>query len=462
VSGLPQYFEAVVGFRAWRPRPDGVLTPWTMTGAPWRPGVNEGRCLVLGGGSRRRRHSVPGHDCTCGLYALTALDDPRLDPLGAVVGSIAAWGEIEVHATGFRARYAAITGLAVDARASVAHRARLAAAARHYDVALVAPAALDRHALGFGRPVDFEAIPPAPSGPPPPHGPSLRDHGLRGIAVDDHVWIEIAPGDALTLGVTAALASEIAICSPILPQALDRAHLSGETLLVIGEGADALLVRSPVDLAGFELNPRIARDPDLVRTDAEGAGWLLRALPLAWEDQAGDVLWGRRAETIYRASVAHAARHEDPFGWCKPAWVERQPRARNAADALAILRAARSPPRFEDARAVEEQIGGRLARVLADAAVRRRALRAGVRLALRLHDPEADLEVDLGGGRGAQPAPTITLYARAETADDFLAGRLDIASALRSRRIQTDAPHTRVLVVASLIKELQRAYRAQD
>jgi len=463
VSELPQYCEPAVGFRAWRPQADGVLAPWTMANAPWEPGVNEARCLVAGA----RAHAVPGHECSCGLYALARLDDPRLDPACAAVGSIAAWGEMEVHATGFRARYAAITGLALHRDAGPAHRGFLAAAAARYGVALVEHGELAEHARAFGAPVAFEQIPHRPTARRP-RGPSLDDRGLRGIAIDDHVWVEISDGRAVTLGITAAIAGEIAICSPIRSAAPGPNRRTGETLATIGDGADTLLVRAPFDFAAYELNPLLASDPDLVRTHPEREGWLVRGFPLAWERQAEHLLWGQRALTIYRASVAHAARAEDPFGWQKPAWVARQPQARSAADALAILDAQRSAPRFPDARAVHDEIGGRIARALADPDVRARAFRARVRLALRLRDPEAELEVDLGCPPDEPPAAPIgaaraqiTLHTDAQTADLFLAGRLDIASALRSQRIRTDASHTRVLVVASLIKELQRAYRAQ-
>jgi glycine cleavage system H lipoate-binding protein len=453
VSDLPQYCEPVVGFRAWRAGADGVLTPWTMAQAPWEPGVNEGRCLRAGAGA----HAVPGHECSCGLYALARLDDPRLDPAFAAVGSIAAWGEIEVHATGFRARYATITGLALPARCTEAHRACLDAAAERYGVALVAHHELAEHALAFGAPVAFERIPDRPHAPPPPPGPRLDDRGLRGIAVDDHVWVEIAGAGAVTLGITAAFAGEISICSPVRSAGLGETRRAGATLATIGDGDGRLVVRAPFDLVGFELNPVLAGDPDLVRTHPESAGWLVRAAPLAWERQARDLLWGARAVTLYRASVAHAARVEDPFGWQKPAWVALQPRARSAADALAILDAQRRAPRFADADAVREQIGGRLDRALAEPGVRASACRARVRLALRLREPDAELALDLDGDSDRQ----ITFEGEAQDADLFLAGRLDIAAALRSRRIRTDASHTRMLVVASLIKELQRAYRAQ-
>jgi glycine cleavage system H lipoate-binding protein len=334
----------------------------------------------------------------------------------------------------------------------------------------VEPGELAAHALSFGQPVAFERIPLRPPAPRS-SGPSLDAHGLRGISIDDHVWVEIAAGGLLVLGVTAALAAEIAICSPILPAEPGPTRRRGDVLATIGLGADALLVRAPVDVAACELNPLLASDPDLVRTHPEREGWLVRAFPLSWERQAGAIVWGRRSQTIYRASVAHDAQRDDPFGWQRPAWVARQPRARSAADVLAILDAQKARPAFADADAVRDHIGGRLARALAIPHVRAVAFRAATRLALRLHDPRAELDIDLGCElAAAAPAPgarcrraaQITLHTDARTADQFLAGRIDIASALRSRRIRTDANHTRVLVLASLIKELQRAYREQD
>ena len=60
------------------------------------------------------RHAPPVADCMCGLYALTDPADRRLDfRADQAVGAIAAWGDLEVHRTGFRAEHACVTALAL-------------------------------------------------------------------------------------------------------------------------------------------------------------------------------------------------------------------------------------------------------------------------------------------------------------------------------------------------------------
>jgi glycine cleavage system H lipoate-binding protein len=454
VSAVPDFTSPVVGYRAWRVEADGLLVPWTMASAAWVPGVNEGRCLASAG----RGHTAPGHDCSCGLYALASHDDPRLEPLRHAVGSIAAWGEIEVHRTGFRAQYACVTALSFEVHPPSMHLACLRAAAHRYSVPLVRHSDLREYALAWGAPVDFALAPsrrcPAPTGPP------LAAHGVRGISPEDHVWVEIT-GQGLQIGVTDQLAGEIAVASPVDTADAGRVVCAGEPLARIGAGESRLVVRVPFDLAVRDVNPSLLYDPDLVRTDPEVQGWLVRATPLDWDRQAGDVLWGRRGETIYRASVAEAARVEDPFGWQKPGWVAKRPPVSNAGDVLALLRAERNQPMFADESAVQKRIARGIETALGDPEVRRRAFRARVLLHLRLHRPDSDIDIDLGSrpaGADSPPNEEITIFTDAETADAFFAGRLDIAQALRSRCVQSRTPFGRILRVASIIKDLQQAY----
>lgn len=56
--------------------------------------------------ARRRRHQVPGLDCTCGLYATHGHDALRRSRDPAVLGTVAMWGRVVEHAAGFRAEYA--------------------------------------------------------------------------------------------------------------------------------------------------------------------------------------------------------------------------------------------------------------------------------------------------------------------------------------------------------------------
>ena len=111
MSDAPDFVQAVVGYRAWHLEDDGTLRPWTFSALPWDPGVNTAVC------AREVRHAPPVADCMCGLYALTDPADRRLDfRADQAVGAIAAWGDLEVHRTGFRAEHACVTALALPER----------------------------------------------------------------------------------------------------------------------------------------------------------------------------------------------------------------------------------------------------------------------------------------------------------------------------------------------------------
>jgi len=157
VSAAPDFASPVVGYRAWQLGPGGVLFPLALPAAPpWEPAVNRARCFT---GRRHAAHEAPAPDCTCGLHALHDLDDGRLRLGHPVVGAIAAWGEIEVYATGFRAAYASVIALADQPSRSTGPPARLREAARRYGVRLVSLAALEAEAGEFALPLPDEVIP---------------------------------------------------------------------------------------------------------------------------------------------------------------------------------------------------------------------------------------------------------------------------------------------------------------
>lgn len=455
MSGAPDLAMPVAGFRAWWPERDGRLRPVTMSAEVWEPGVNEARCLLRSS----RPHTAPGHRCTCGIYALASPHDPRLECDRFAVGSVAAWGEMEVHSTGFRARYACITALCFDESASTAHLTWLRAAAARYRVPLVHRRALRAMALEHAAALDFRALAPGAEARRRGGAPSLEADGATGIAVEDHLWVRVESG-GLLLGITSALARELAPGALLEAACEPTTVRAGATLATLGEGERRILVRAPVDLSVEALNPAVFTDPDLPTRDPEGRGWLLRVRPplARWARQGTDIAWGRAGETHYRASLAEQREAGlDPFRWLRPSWVQRMPQVRSGADVLAVLAAERERPRFAGEREVREHIGGGVARALGDPRIRRLAFRAQARVHMRLHDPEADVDLDLFDP-SAGPPEELTIYTDADTADRLLAGRLDAAQALRARRIQSPAPAGRVLGLMSLLEELQRAY----
>jgi hypothetical protein len=157
VSDAPDFASAVAGYRAWQLGPGGVLFPLALPASPpWEPVVNRARCFA----SRSHdAHEAPGPDCACGLHALHDPDDERLGLGHPAVGAVAAWGEIEVYAAGFRAEYASVIALAHQPSGSTGPPARLRQAARRYGVRLVSIGDLEAEARELALPLPDEVLP---------------------------------------------------------------------------------------------------------------------------------------------------------------------------------------------------------------------------------------------------------------------------------------------------------------
>jgi hypothetical protein len=157
VSAAPDFASAVAGYRAWQLGPGGFLFPLALPAAPpWEPGVNRARCFA---GRRHHADEAPRADCTCGLHALHDACDGRLKLGHPAVGAIAAWGEIEVYAGGFRAEYATVIALVHQPSRSSGPPLRVREAARRYGVRLVSLAALEAEAREFALPLPDEILP---------------------------------------------------------------------------------------------------------------------------------------------------------------------------------------------------------------------------------------------------------------------------------------------------------------
>lgn len=148
---VPDLAHPILGIRAWRMR-DQRLCSLYLDEA-WVPGVNEAACDY--DDAFHDGHSSPGPECECGLYAFHDLNRRQPEWLedDVVIGTISAWGDVEVHRLGFRAESAQVIALgripahasAVDAigegyRVPVVPMADLAAVS--YEIARPLPDAL--------------------------------------------------------------------------------------------------------------------------------------------------------------------------------------------------------------------------------------------------------------------------------------------------------------------------------
>ena len=114
---------AAYGLRAWSVVGErgGELLVGAYQAVPWPPGSwLEATCM------KGEAHAAPGHDCTCGIYALHPR--PRaarrvLAARGRVGGIVEAAGAVEVHEEGFRAERARPYALMVGRRhTALVHR----------------------------------------------------------------------------------------------------------------------------------------------------------------------------------------------------------------------------------------------------------------------------------------------------------------------------------------------------
>lgn len=469
----PDFHAAVVGYRAWHLEDDGTLRPWTFTALPWQPGVNRAVC------ARDVRHAPPVADCMCGLYALTDPSDRRLDfRADQAVGAIAAWGDLEVHRTGFRAEHACVTALALPDRAGFEQRQALAAAAERYGVPLVAPDRLSDEALRHGDtlPDDLWPALAPPAWPAPRRGvqpqpratrvpavdPAAFGAAARGIALDAHLWVETALG-AVVVGLTAALARDLGTAPRVTLPEPGAALRAGDLVATVRGPAGTFGVWAPVGGSVLAVNPRVVEDPALLARDPEGAGWLLRVAPRDWAGEAAAVTWGAAADRHYAAILERDGARGDAFADVRLERLRALPPVRSAADVLALLRAERAAPRFADADAVHVELGGRVRDALAaDPDLRARLGRLDVVVRFALHEPDAALVLDLRGGTAqvVTRAPAtgdvdLVLSCSGENAYDWFIGQLDPAGALRSGELTSSADRVATLRALALLKYLR-------
>jgi hypothetical protein len=152
---VPDFTEAVIGFRQWR-LVDGELRS-VYSPTVWATAELSATCS-------RDDHDpadTPAEDCDCGIYSYY---DPC--PRGAsagtpdlIGGAVIVWGRIEVHATGLRAERARIVALELPLSRGVKRRTVMAVAER-----LGVPAVPHRELMGLaleqGTPLQPSLRPP--------------------------------------------------------------------------------------------------------------------------------------------------------------------------------------------------------------------------------------------------------------------------------------------------------------
>lgn len=312
-SGAPDLTEAVLGFRVWELRADGALGAM-LAGGVWVPGVNEAICSPHLRPSRRPRHSSPHRGCSCGFNAYFAISRRLLAGESAALGAIAAWGEIDVYRSGFRAQFAQVIALSFPADGEGASRtaiARLQRARDRYDVPLVPRRKLRAEALRFASPLSDALL---PEGQRKRQAPTRRPvvsvvswNRARGLSiwVRRHVALR-AHEDGVELG-PAPGASALADPDPevrVLPLrsrveagtcvATIAAAYPGRTIHLLAPVGGEVAAHNP----GFG---ELLRDGDRA---VSAAPWLLRLSPDDAPLEDAPTLWGRPGVELYQRSVA--------------------------------------------------------------------------------------------------------------------------------------------------------------
>ncbi len=353
MSGVPDYAEPVLGFRAWSIDREGRLGPVTG-GASWKAGINEAECFALRPGTPK--HKPPKRGCGCGFNAFhrigrTDLHDNRMP---WVVGAIGAWGEIDVYRDGFRAEYASVIALSYEGSTTIEDYRRLQRAGELYGVKLVELAALEAEAERYARPMPADALPreaapippkkaaPAPGAAPaapkrvrtrqkrkaPPVAPGQMkapglsaparvrgpaphreipadirnpwESGETGYRLSSHLAITVR-GDMATLNLTAAFLAVLGEPRSITFTAPGSRSEEGDVVAVIESEHGHFAVRSP--FAG-----ELAAINDAAGTgSAKGltkASWIARLRTTPADIAGASAIWGEEAWNSYRRYVS--------------------------------------------------------------------------------------------------------------------------------------------------------------
>jgi glycine cleavage system H lipoate-binding protein len=449
----PDFAEPVLGFRAWELGSDGRLGAVAVDGH-WQNGVNTAQCAY-------RRHRAPARGCTCGLYALNDMNDRRLWIGGYAVGAIAAWGDIEMYRTGFRAQKACVVAMAREsARLSLLERT-----SGFYDVPLVARGELRDFGLRWAVPAVFEPVDVArPFGHRPiPTIDGILSGPARGVSIDDHVWLEAGYRE-VRLGITSAFAHRLGSldAQPALPP-VGREVEAGDVLTVLGDGIETYYVRSPVSGCVTEINSEVARDAATMMAEPERKGWLVRIRPTRWVEDAPNVAWGGSGTIAYQATLMQRGLI-DPFRTVLGRRIRALPVVRSWAEVKEVVRRESEAPRFDSADDLHTRLGGALTATLQREAWIRRALsRLRRNVAFVSERPDAALVLEMSGQRvkllAASPTDAsdceLCLRASGDRLHDLFCGHLDLARALRTGELSSSQAAGPTLAALSVLRHLR-------
>lgn len=117
--------------------------------------------------------------------------------------------------------------------------------------------------------------------------------------VDNNVWCRREVDGSVTVGMTtygAALAGPIVAFTP---KPVGRSVEQGRSLATVESGKWVGPVRAPVGGEIVAINPELGNTPALINEDPYGRGWMLRLVPLDWDEEVHTLLTGQAALTAF-------------------------------------------------------------------------------------------------------------------------------------------------------------------
>jgi glycine cleavage system H lipoate-binding protein len=469
VSRAPDAAEPLIGYRAWQIDGGRLMPAGQPQAGAWERGIVTARCLALP--RARAAHRAPGAKCTCGLYALASPRSHQLRYAGLPIGAIAAWGEIELHRTGFRAEHARVIALALPRRNPPGLRAQIQEAAAYYEVPAVPESLLESEACRHGRPVSAALLSPrarprranrAPVAPRP-----AAQAAAAYVWPERHVFAQY-DGSHVVAGPTPALWAQHQPAWPILVAPPGRYVVRGATIACLSAPNGIFTIASPLAGQVMQINPTVLSlsQPE-TQPLAVRAGWVVRIRPISWTEDLKHLGAAPNGDQRERAvldlrqdgvDVFAPLREPDntPLERAQPEWTNLPcPPADQAR-------------RFADTHNAETTLGSFLRRQL-DANTKLGALarQLGVVLSLRLRDPAAQLTLDLReqprtpevvhqGSDG--PQPDVALDIAAADAHRFCLNRLDLAAAVRSGQVTVEGSKGMALSAMSVLGGLREHY----
>lgn len=406
MTAAPDVAEPLIGYRAWHVE-GGRLLPATQTQAgPWKRGVNSARCVTWrasrGGG--KMAHQPPAAGCTCGLYALRSPRSGQLRRAGLPYGAIAAWGDVEVHHSGFRAQHACVVALALSPSLPASTRREIERAADFYGVPALAPGLLEMEACQHGRPLSDELA--SGTTPQRPRRPRPSRNGVSGGTFhagraafwpERHVFAQ-PDGSHVVAGPTPALWARAQPRVAVRVAPPGRYVARGATLAQIPTRDGMLSVSAPLSgqvvqvnlsalVAASSSGPRLAVSP----------GWAVRLRPADWASEVEDLIPAPAGEQGERALLDLAADGIDAFASLRAPTDDGLHAPRLEWDRLARDPGQRAC-RYADAGDLERVVASFLARHLAPGAALWPARALGVVAQLQVHDLHARTTVALTQG----------------------------------------------------------------